>query len=141
LGTIWLAIKTRLCNRPFVWFWLPPLLWMIFIFALSAQPQLPQAPSSLADLLIKKSGHMAEYAILALLLRRALMARAARLRPQWIAWLLTLLYAVLDEFHQTFVPGRNGQLLDVIIDGMGASLAALGAWLVTRGEDEVSEAK
>ena len=141
MSTIWSAVKARLCRWPFVFYWLPPLAWMALIFVLSAQPQLPHAPSSLADLLIKKLGHMAEYAILVLLLRRAMMARAARLWPQWMAWLLAILYAVSDEYHQTFVPGRNGQLLDVIIDAVGASLAAIGAWLAVRGQDEITQAQ
>lgn len=134
---MWVAVKKRLCRKPFVCYWLPPLAWMALIFVLSAQPRLPHAPSSLADLLIKKAGHMAEYAILVLLFRRALLAHAVRLWPQGMAWLLAVLYAVSDEFHQTFVPGRNGQALDVMIDGLGATLAALGAWLASRDEGEV----
>jgi VanZ family protein len=44
-------------------------------------------------------------------------------RPYLWAILLTILYAVSDEYHQTFVPGRNGQLADVLIDSLGGLIA------------------
>ncbi len=108
---------------PAVWRWLPPLAWMGLIFALSAQPTLPQMQDSLADLLLKKGAHMTEYAILFFLLWLAL-----RRPSPWWAWALALLYAVSDEVHQTFVPGRHGWYGDVIVDGVGASIAALAVW-------------
>jgi VanZ family protein len=40
----------------------------------------------------------------------------------------SLLFAVFDEYHQTFVPGRGGTRTDVAIDALGASLAGLIAW-------------
>jgi len=47
---------------------------------------------------------------------------------RWIAWLMAVLYAVTDEFHQSFVPGRHPAILDVIIfDNLGALLSL---WLV-----------
>jgi len=42
-----------------------------------------------------------------------------------MAWVLSALYAASDEFHQTFVPGRAGRLLDVVVDWLGAGLALL----------------
>ncbi len=42
---------------------------------------------------------------------------------------VAFLYAITDEFHQTFVPGRNGNCIDVMIDGAGI-LGALGLWQV-----------
>jgi VanZ family protein len=44
-------------------------------------------------------------------------------RRAWLALLITILYAFSDEYHQTFVPGRHGQLQDVAIDMTGALLA------------------
>jgi VanZ family protein len=107
-------------------------MWMLLIYVLSAQPKLPQAPGPLWDVLLKKAAHLAEYAILFALLWRAWAARPRRFSPLGLAWLLTVLYAASDEFHQTFVPGRNGSAWDVLVDGMGATLAALGVWWSVR---------
>ena len=107
--------------------WIPPVAWMVLIFFVSAQPTLPHAPDALWDTLLKKLAHMIEYAILFVLLRQARGLSSVRL-----AWGLTVLYAVSDEFHQTFVPGRNGWYGDVIVDGLGALLAALVARVSTR---------
>ena len=106
----------------------PVLLWATLIFVLSAQPDLPRAPTSLLDLLLKKAAHVSEYGILAVLLHHALgrpvtWGERGRLA---LAWALAVLYAVSDEIHQSFVPGRNAAGLDVAIDGVGA---ALGLWL------------
>lgn len=101
--------------------WLPPILWMGLIFFVSSQPTLPSHPDELIDLIIKKAGHIAEYGFLALLFRRAFLNKR-----QFLPLLLTVLYAASDEYHQTFVPGRNGDLLDLGADVLGA-LLALGA--------------
>jgi len=42
-----------------------------------------------------------------------------------ISWLLTILFAISDEIHQYFVPGRSAQLQDVIRDGKGALIGCL----------------
>ena len=65
-----------------------------------------------------KGWHATEFAILFLLLRRSLGDLG------WSLFLVTLA-AVLDEFHQTFVPGRGGRLSDVLIDVGGALFAAI----------------
>ena len=100
---------------------------MALIFFVSAQPTLPHAPDAFWDTLLKKLAHMIEYATLFLLLWQACEFSSVRL-----AWALTVLYAVSDEFHQAFVPGRHGWYGDVIVDGLGAVLAALVAWASTR---------
>jgi VanZ family protein len=80
---------------------------------------------------VRKGAHVAEYAVLALLLYRAV-RRTRQVPPErWCGrcagWALgiALLYAVSDEWHQSFVPSRDGTLHDVIIDGTGASLGLL----------------
>lgn len=45
-----------------------------------------------------------------------------------LAMVLTILYALSDEFHQQFVPTRTGQLTDVLIDAVAASVAGLVLW-------------
>jgi VanZ family protein len=107
--------------------WGAVVLWMGLIYALSAQPALPSAPAPLLDLIVKKLGHMIEYAILTVLLGEALPSRSTPL-----AWALAVLYAMTDEYHQTFVPGRNGCLGDVLIDAVGASIALIGVQISRR---------
>jgi VanZ family protein len=108
-------------------YWVPPVLWMGAIFTLSAQPALPHHPDTLLDLVLKKAAHVIEYGILAVLLRRALSrGRGALSRSALvIAFLVSVLYAASDEYHQTFVPGRNGTPVDVGIDAVGALVALL----------------
>ena len=77
---------------------------------------------------------MAGYAVLFLLWWRALNKPLRFLPSLVLAWVLTVLYAVSDEYHQTFVPGRNGNALDVLIDASGAALAALALWLARRSK-------
>lgn len=99
--------------------------WMGLIFLFSNQPSLPQAPDILTDTLLKKLAHATAYAILFLLWARALSgAKSISLnRTLLLALGLTICYAISDEWHQTFVLGRHGQLADVLVDTAGAQLA------------------
>jgi VanZ family protein len=97
---------------------------MGLIFFLSAQPDLPHAPGPWLDMLIKKLGHALAFGILSWLYLRALGGNGLgsdRLRV--LSLILTLLYAVSDEIHQAFVPGRHSSIADVLVDGVGATLA------------------
>lgn len=75
----------------------------------------------MTSFLVRKAAHMSEYAILAILL--GLTIRAYKKEP-WLLLALTATaaYAATDEFHQLFVPGRSGQLKDVLIDTAGGAL-------------------
>jgi VanZ family protein len=97
--------------------WLPVLVWAGVIFAFSSIPSLSTHLGTW-DYVLRKLAHMAEYAILAVLLVRATGSYT------W-AFALTVAYAGTDEFHQTFVRGRHGSPTDVGIDAAGA-LAGLG---------------
>lgn len=103
---------------------------MAAIFVVSGQPSIPSAPDALLDLLIKKALHALAYAILAFLWWRAVDPRGGRARRAALVLAICALYAVSDEWHQTFVPGRSGRATDVLIDvaGAGAALAALARW-------------
>jgi VanZ family protein len=80
-----------------------------------------------AQYVIRKCGHVSEYAILAVLLWRAL-GTANPNSPGWnwrragAALAIAILYAVTDELHQARVPTRLGSSLDVMIDTAGAAL-------------------
>lgn len=109
--------------------WWPPLVWMGVIFWFSAQRSLPRAPTAVLDILLKKGAHALEYAILAVLLYRALRRTGVVGHVGRWTWVLAALYAVSDEVHQLFVPGRQARVWDVLIDWLGAAMAI---WLVRR---------
>ena len=109
--------------------WLAVAGWMALIFFLSSQPRLPSLPDSWADFLFKKGAHFTVYAVLVVLFRRALPP------GRWIwarSWILAMLYAASDEWHQSFVPGRHPQLTDVLIDACGAATGLLIFWWLQR---------
>src|SRR5437773_10850208 len=75
--------------------------------------------------LVRKGAHLTEYAILAALWYRAL-THGSRLAPPAVGWLafgISLAWAALDEWHQSFVASRTGSAVDVGIDGAGAALS------------------
>ncbi len=109
---------------------------MGLIFVLSAQPDLPQAPAPWLEVLLKKGAHAFAYGLLAWLYLRLLRESLCRDRARGVLRLvsvsLAVVYGLSDEYHQTFVPGRNGNLLDVAVDGVGACAAMLLEWAVVR---------
>ena len=104
--------------------WVAVVAWMGVIFFVSAQPQLPHVVPSLLDNLQDVIGHFAAYAILGALLYRALTGVEAD-RPVLLALIIVLLYALSDEFHQSFVPNRHPDPFDVATDFAGAGVALL----------------
>lgn len=116
--------------RKLITAWGPVVVWMGVIFTVSSRSSLPSLPDAAADTLFKKGGHLTEYAILAGLCWRALRLTTRARYPGIWAFAIAVLYAASDEWHQLFVPGRNGQPLDVLLDSSGAliTLAALQVW-------------
>ncbi len=132
--------------------WALCVLWMAFIYMMSATPgDVSAAESGLlttvvlrvfsfvfgsesivdagkVEFFIRKAAHMTEYAILFILWHRALRLSGAR-HPALCAFAVCVLYAAADEFHQSFTPGRGPSLTDVAIDSAGAGLALLGTRL------------
>ena len=88
--------------------------------------------------IVRKCAHLAEYAVLALLLWRALRKPPKPDAPPWrwseagLVLALVALYAASDEFHQTFVPSRQGCVSDVLLDTAGGALALLVLWVAGR---------
>lgn len=113
--------------------WLSVLAFMLIIFLLSAQPSTESAALSgqflatlnkifsadITDFIVRKAAHTGEYFLLAILTFFAVWLTWHRARPFW-AFLIASLYAVSDEIHQHFIPGRACQLRDVLIDSTGA---------------------
>lgn len=106
--------------------WLPALLWAAFIFYLSSKPGLRVA-EGFWDFATRKPAHIFVYFVLYLLVARAFIRSNFTRKGDILvaSFVLTLLYGVVDEFHQSFVPLREGKVLDIIWDGVGALLAAI----------------
>lgn len=119
---------TRWFDR--LWFrWAAVAAWMGVIFFLSGQPRLPTLFTlpDFQDIF----GHFVVYAVLVLLLRRAL-AGADVPHPDLWAFAAALLYGISDEFHQSFVPGRHPDIFDVLTDALGAGAALVALTLCAR---------
>lgn len=85
-----------------------------------------QKPYGMLEFFIRKGAHVTEFAILTFLWVQTL--RQTRLRPPkplLFAAAIALFYAAADEWHQTFVPGRTGHLIDVGVDSAGIALTVL----------------
>jgi VanZ family protein len=111
-----------------LYLWLPLVVWSGLIFFLSTQPDFPSPETDwLADLL-GNSAHVVLFAVLAVL-----WARVLGQRPRAVLWacILTAVYALSDEIHQWFVPGRVADVRDLILDLAGA-LLGLWVWAWTR---------
>ena len=101
--------------------WLPALALMAVIFWLSSQPDTALPDFGALDILVKKGAHFTGYALLALSYAFALGPNSGR--SIFLSFILTLLYAVTDEIHQSFVPGRHASIWDIALDISGALLA------------------
>jgi VanZ family protein len=104
----------------------PPLVVMALIFFLSAQTS--SADHSAFEIVLRKLAHVTEYAVLTLCWWRALRGFRVGSGPRArvaLAFALALAYAGTDEFHQTFVAGRHGTPVDVLVDAVGMTLASI----------------
>jgi VanZ family protein len=107
--------------------WGPVAAHLLLIFTLSSVPHLPAPPGRLTD----KQAHAIAYGLLAGLICRAL--SGARLTGvtagrALAAVLLATAYGVTDEWHQSFVPGRESDVADLYADALGAALAAVACF-------------
>ncbi len=143
--------------RPFLKYWLPVLIWMTLIFSASSDvnsfahssrilgpllhwlfPQMPDDTLNRIVFLARKCAHLTEYAVLALLLWRAVRRPMKNDPRPWVwpeaglALAIVFLYAASDEFHQIFVPTRTAQVSDVFIDTAGGAAGLLVLWAFGR---------
>lgn len=81
--------------------------------------------------IVRKLAHMSIYAVLGMLCVSALYTHRLQnwVRPS-LASLICMSYAISDEWHQTMVPGRSGELRDVLIDSLGALLGVLLVFII-----------
>jgi VanZ family protein len=106
---------------------LPILHWLFPAASASALEQM--------HFLVRKCGHFTEYFLLGLLLLRAFRGGRRDVRWRWAlaAIAIAACYATLDEWHQSFVPGRGGlELSDILIDTASAAAAQIIAALLAR---------
>jgi VanZ family protein len=131
-------------------YWWPALVWAVVISGFSTAAFtsdntghfiipilrffLPHAAPETLDFLhhiIRKCAHLTEYFILSMLILRGIRAGEKGMHLRWV--LVTILivacYAALDEYHQSFVPGRTAAVGDVLIDTSGGIAAQIVASL------------
>jgi VanZ family protein len=104
--------------------WLPPLLLMLVIFGLSAQPNLGTGLGTF-DLILRKCVHFGIYGLLSFLWWRVFRTSVGPRRAALLALAVCSAYAVTDEWHQSFVAGRHGSPVDWAIDTFGAAAVSL----------------
>lgn len=124
-----LTLATRLLS------FLPAIAWMGVIFWFSSLREPSFSSFAIVDLGIKKAGHVFLYVVLAFALAMAFERWVGQTR--YAPWALKLafgaavLYAVSDEWHQSFTPTRDPSVVDVGIDAAGA-VVGIVAWQVAR---------
>lgn len=105
--------------------WLAVFVWLVVIFMLSAMRGSGENSYSLFYFIERKSFHVIEYFILAGLCYQALTLSFSMKKALSVAAVFSFAYAAIDEWHQTFVFGREGTLRDVAIDLIGIILAVI----------------
>ena len=141
--------------RSLVKYWIPVIAWMLLIFVASGdlmsaehttrflvpfllwlKPGISVETVALIQFCVRKAAHLTEYAILALLLCRAVFRgtnlKWARSTLFVSAWIACVLVATGDEFHQSFVESRGASPWDVMIDSAGAIFGLLISWSLAR---------
>lgn len=100
---------------------------MAVIFGFSSVPSTEMPIFGFLDIIVKKGGHALGYGLLALFYLRGLKGDGKDLKIPWLylAWMMTLVYSATDEFHQSFVSGRQPAATDVLIDALGAAIALI----------------
>jgi VanZ family protein len=155
------AAPVFLCAVPklksFAKYWLPVLIWMVVIYSASGDRKSVHHSSRIIEPIVRwllpgisdaalwdvvyyvrKTAHVTEYAILAILLWRAMPKPTAEKPRPWpwkvagLVLLAAFVYAASDEIHQAFVPNREGRAMDVLIDTSGAALGLAAVWLFGR---------
>lgn len=97
---------------------LPAIIWMGFIFFLSSRQTTGIGDTELNRFLILKSFHVIEYTVLIVFIFFAINKFKTSI-------VLTYIYALSDEFHQLFVPGRTGKFQDTLIDLIGITIGII----------------
>ncbi|MFQ3675143.1 MAG: VanZ family protein [Endomicrobiia bacterium] len=126
-------MKPSFSQQNFVIFWLPVILWSSVIFFWSSIPYLKISVLEFWDIVLRKLAHITEFAILTFLYYRAINKNNEPQKFMNHFWpiFLTLVFAITDEIHQHFVPGRVCSWKDVLIDSVGILVGSF-VYLKTR---------
>ena len=140
--------------------WIPAVIWMVVIFYMSGQPALESNSISkgiteqIIEILrrlisldietgtwdslipelnhyLRKAAHFSAYFILGIFVTFTLIKNGFKKKAFYISFLFWLLFAISDEVHQLYVPGRGGMLKDVILDSLG-SLTGIMLYFLTK---------
>jgi VanZ family protein len=110
---------SRITQWRLIRYWLLPIFWMGLIYYLSSLSDIPAPSLGSFDIIVRKLGHVVEYAVLFFFLFRALNSLMNTKGAFLIAAVVAVVYACFDEYHQTFVPFREGTARDVLVDSVG----------------------
>jgi VanZ family protein len=144
--------------KAFLRYWLPLLVWMALIFIgstdlMSAEhtsriigpvlrwlwPAISAQSIAQVQFFARKAAHVSEYTVLAALLYRAIV-NTMLVGRVWVSaaivFFLCALYAITDEFHQSFVPSRTASARDVAIDSAGVLFGVLATRTLRRRPNE-----
>ena len=111
--------------RLFLMRWVPAFIMMGLIFYLSSLPASRIPYYGPLDVLLKKGAHALGYGLLGLSYFYALPRSLSKVYRLMIALMMAILFALSDEYHQSFVEGRNSSLNDVAINGLGAAVSLI----------------
>ncbi|MEW5758180.1 MAG: VanZ family protein [Candidatus Omnitrophota bacterium] len=107
--------------KKFIFYWLPFFIWSGFLYYLSSRPAyfFPKTNIPFSDKIV----HVFEYIVFSILLFRALKAYIKNFKYIFIIFIVlycTVVFGMIDELHQAFVPGRNAAMPDLVSDMLGA---------------------
>lgn len=102
--------------------YLPVIAWCGVIFFFSSLETTPTPSDTILNFILKKTAHIIEYAILYWLTYRAWNWGKTSSQNYFWPLLFTILYAITDELHQSFIPGRHAKLYDIGFDALGSLL-------------------
>ncbi len=113
--------------KKIVIYWIPVIFWSSIIFFISSIPDLKIEVLGIWDYVLRKIAHIVEYFILTILYFRALKNTTKLNSFSLFFWsiFLSFVYAIGDEIHQHYVPGRHSSVTDVCIDSIGIILGAI----------------
>lgn len=137
------------------WWLVGALIWMLIIFLVTQLPYFTgertasalnevvtkehnttdtgQGMIDMLNFLMRKASHLSGFGILAFLFFKVMSNYRF---PYFFAWLAAFLYAMTDEWHQSFMPGRMASFKDVLIDGSGALIVLFFIFLIRRRRRE-----
>ena len=111
--------------------WLKVILWCALIFTLSSIPSARIHNDDWLDFVLRKTAHITEYFVLYLLFYFAINKNENTIwnsKNSIYASLFAIAYAISDEFHQSFVPGRGPSPIDVLVDSFGVLIGNIYLW-------------